>query len=1077
MVFDAHPSIDIWQARIHSRFLESFYMSIQNKPWETPEFTHVNRLPMRSPLTPFKSAAQARRGRVQDSPFRLELDGKWAFRLFAKPEDVKPGDLAAGGGGKGWAPITVPGNWTVQGYDKPHYTNIVMPFENRPPFVPEQNPSGVYRRHVSLPAQWDGRRVVLHVGGAESVLYVYLNGKHVGMSKDSRLPAEFDLTAQLRPGRNTLALLVIRWSDASYVEDQDHWWMAGVHRSVFLYSTPLSAYIHDVKALATLSSNLKQGQLDIEGKLGLSHAPQSDFRMLFKLYDRKGALVAGGQQACLLSGSYRVDGYAAQCRMILPDIAPWSHETPTLYTLVATLQDASGRNLDHCRTRIGFKRIEVRDRKLLINNQVVLIKGVNRHDHDPITGKTVSRDTMLKDVLLMKQHNFNAVRTSHYPNDSAFYELCDEYGLYVVDEANIENHANYQTLAHDPRWAECYRSRGMRMVERDKNHACIIAWSLGNESGYGVNHDLVADAIRQYDSTRCLMNEGAVHGTWSQGSSAYGPGGERSNDWVCPMYPSIQTMINWSKNKEDPVRPFIACEYSHAMGNSNGSLSDYWAAIRRYEGLQGGFIWDWVDQGLEKRDPATGRTYWAYGGDFGDEPNDVDFCINGLVWPDRTPHPAMQECHKLFQPILFELTDAAKGRVRVQNDQYFSTTEWLGFVWELSLDGRVIQKGRLAGTVVQAQASRAFIVPMKAFKSTGTQEAFLTIKALSRRKTPWCAAGQLVAWEQFALPHVRPRGKKPSRRAGTGVVDVRATATRLEIGADEGNVFASFDLRAGRLLRYECDGRPLLETGPQLNLWRGILDNDGVKGKADQWTSSHKPLGRWTTAGIARVQSHLLSASVLKSTRRDAGVRFEHEHRFPGQKATLRVVQECRLNHGGELQFKVSAILGEGSIDLPRLGFLMTLPAELEQCEWLGRGPHESYGDRKAGAPVGRYGGTVTGQYVPYILPQEHGNKVDVRWMALTDGEGRGLRVHGQKLLEYNASHFWPEDFTEWAHTIDVSPRSEVVLCVDLKQRGLGTASCGPDTLDKYKILPGKYMWSYVLYPLRAGQDPGAYRA
>ncbi len=1038
------------------------------RPWELPELTAINRLPARATLVPFQSEKAALTvDRKQSSQVR-SLNGQWHFRLFARPEEVPADCLADDFAGENWDRITVPGNWTVQGYDKPHYTNVMMPWENRPPFVPDENPTGVYRCTFEVPKRWLSRRTVVHFGGTESCFYLFLNGHCVGMSKDSRLPAEFDLTPWLREGSNSLAVMVIRWSDGSYVEDQDHWWMAGIYRDVFLYSTS-QAYIEDLFAVGELDDECIGGQLVVKSKLNFTSDPEADFRMSAQLYDADGVAQFAEPLTAPIPGSYRLNGYEASVEGTIERPRQWSAEAPYLYTLLVTLWNDAGDAVEHTSCRVGFRRVEVKDRQLLINGKPVLIKGVNRHDHHDRFGKTIPRETMIQDILLLKQFNFNAVRTSHYPNDSLWYELCDQYGIYVVDEANIENHANYRPLAHDPRWAYSYLERGKRMVKRDKNHPCVIMWSLGNESGYGENHDRIADWIRAYDPTRPLHNENALKVRWHQGGNCYGAGGERSNDLINPMYPHLDIMLEWASTT-DERRPFIPCEYSHAMGNSNGNLKEYWDAIKSLHGLQGGFIWDWVDQGLIKTDDQ-GREYWAYGGDFGDEPNDVNFCINGMIWPDRTPHPAMFEFKKLVQPLDFHAVDLAAGTVGITYTDWFVVADWLSVSWELTVDGLGVGSGDLGCLDLAPQERRDFHIGFTPPALRKGEEAHLMLRAVTVRDLPWAPKGHLVAWEQFALP-VTATKRRPARKSGRGSFGLEETADRITVSNDANQLRLEVDRSTGVISSYACAGRTLLQRGPLFNVLRGWLDNDGVKGFPGHWEADWKSLGRWHTAGIDELTPQ--EPRVLLGAPKPGSVSFTIEQRFlcRGGKHAFGHKHSYTIHNDGRIVAVNRFTADKRLPDLPRLGVVMVLPADLEQIEWFGRGPHESYCDRYVGAPVARYRGSVAEQYVPYILPQEHGNKIDVRWLALTDRSGSGLLVTGPSNLSCNATHYPASDLITARHTNELTPRPEVYLYLDYKQRGLGTNSCGPDTLEKYQVKPGTYSYTYQLIPIEATAAP-----
>ncbi len=1039
------------------------------KPWETPELTSLNRLPARATLVPYPSEALALRGKPARSRLYHRLNGTWEFHLFPRPEAVPAAALQSGGAGVRWNRIAVPGNWTMQGYDRPHYTNVAMPFANDPPRVPQDNPTGVYRRTFVLPARWSGRRTVIHFGGVESCLFVYCNGALVGMSKDSRLPAEFELTPHVRPGTNELAAMVIRWSDGSYLEDQDHWWMAGIYRDVYLYSTA-ATYLEDVQVRADLDEACIHGRLAVDVKVNCrtDPGPAAVFRLSAQLFDDRRRPVLQPALRATVSGSYRLQGYAARLARAVRRPRLWSDETPNLYTLVVGLRDQRGRPIEFTSCRVGFRRVEVRGRQLLINGKPVLIKGVNRHEHDDRTGKTVSRRRQLQDIRLLKQFNFNAVRTSHYPNDPLWYELCDEYGIYVVDEANIEAHANYATLCRDPRWSQAFFERGTRMVARDRNHPCVIMWSLGNESGYGENHDRIAAWIRAHDPTRPLHHEGALKPGWSQGGNVYGPGGERANDVINPMYPPLEVLHAFARARREQ-RPFIMCEYSHAMGNSNGGLAEYWDAIRTLPGLQGGFIWDWVDQGIW-RQAADGTGYWAYGGDFGDEPHDANFCINGLVWPDRTPHPAMHEFKKLAQPLAVRLLEPRTGRIEVSNTAAFVPATWLEGRWELSVDGAAVQRGRLGPIDVKPGEARGYALGYAPPRLRPGQEALLTVRFLTRARLPWARRGHEVAWEQFPVPGVPARAKRPRAAARVAVV---AAGKHVVVQAADGTS-TRVDLEAGRIVEVRRHGALAIASGPEFCLLRGWLDNDGIKSLPEQWTAPSKALGRWHLAGYDRLRPELRACAFADEDADGPVLRVEHRHATAVPDRYLWHEQTVRFAADGSLRvanvYRIDAELP----DVPRLGVRLVLPAGFERLLWFGPGPHETYCDRRRGARIGRHASTVAAQYVPYIMPQEHGNKVDVRWLAVRQPGGLGLLVVGQPRLSINASHLTAEDLIAARHTCDLHPRAATYLHVDLMQRGLGTASCGPDTLPQYRLGPGRYEHRYALAVLVAGEEPGA---
>ncbi|MBX3064583.1 MAG: DUF4981 domain-containing protein [Anaerolineae bacterium] len=978
----------------------------------------------------------------EKSPLFLPLNGQWEFKLLARPEEATEAALHSGT----WSKISVPGNWTMQGFGSPQYTNVVMPFAQLPPHVPTENPTGIYRREFSLPEQWRGQRVVLHFGGCDGVLYVYVNGQALGLSKDARTPAEFDVTAFLRADEpNELVAVVVQWSDASFIEDQDHWWQAGLQREVYLYATG-DYHIQDVFARSTLSDDLKQATLQVTCKVGTPEQKSAAYSVSAQLYDPDGEAVFAApligtiNQQKLASAEVNLEAQVAQPLL-------WSAENPALYTLVITLQAPNGKETS-TPCQIGFRRIEIRDRQLLINGVAVLIKGVNRHDHDDQAGNTVSRAAMELDIQRMKQFNVNAVRTSHYPNDPYWLDLCDRYGLYVIDEANIESHAYYDDICDDPRYMTAFVERVRNMVERDKNHPSIIFWSLGNESGYGANHDAAAGWVRGFDPMRPLHYEGVAHrfknNNWE--------GGYHASDVICPMYPSIESIVNWAKDNNDH-RPLIMCEYSHAMGNSNGSLSDYWEAFETYDGLQGGFIWEWIDHGIRQVD-QSGKSYWAYGGDFDDVPNDGNFCADGLVFPDRTPHPGLFEFKKLAQPVRVKLADASRGRFSVHNLQDFTSLTWLRGTWEVVVEGTITATGELPPLNAQARESQLVEIAAAADAPSGG-ERFINFRFYPCEASTWASIDHEIGWEQIALPStVAPVNVKVA--SGVTAAEDERTIT-LQVG----EMRAVFGKSGGTLSALGTGERNVLRRGPLLNIWRAATDNDGMK--LNQFRDRKDTLAYWLSLGLERLERRLDRIALTRSVDGSAVVEIVHRASGRGNWSDFVHQQRYRLLETGELQVENEVMLGAGISDLPRVGVELILDPALEELEWYGRGPLDNYTDRQTAAIIGRYRSTVSDQYVPYIMPQEHGHKTDVRWLELRRDQMMKLRVSGAPLISFSASHYSADDLYRALHTSDLKPRPEVILSLDLAQRGLGTASCGPDTLEQYKLLDSSYSFSYRL--------------
>ncbi len=1051
---------------------------------------------MRSPLLPHAQAHAALHAaqtgpqatETVQSPWVLRLDGRWDFALADNPSSRPDGFFLPDHDASRWGAIEVPGTWTLQGHDKPHYTNVIMPFSNVPPSPPEvHNPTGLYRIAFTLPPDWEPRRTVLHVGGAESFLEVWCNGQPVGWSKDTRLPSEFDLSDFLVAGRNLLAFSVIRYSDASYIEDQDQWWYGGIYRSVYLYSTD-QAYIADIDLRPRLDADLTHGSLAIDASLGFTFDPgfdrvppiagpadygvpsptvtghaavmeQGDYTIRVALHapERDAPIAAA---SVTVDGRYRISGWHGRLSIDVDAPHLWSAEDPYLYTALFTLVSPSGAELEHSACRLGFRRIEMTDKAMLINGKRVMLRGVNRHEHDERLGKTLDLAGMIRDIELMKRHNFNAVRNSHYPNDERWYELCDQYGLYLMDEANIESHAYYDQLCRDPQWLAAFIDRGSRMVLRDKNHPSIIIWSLGNESGYGPNHDALAGWLRAFDPDRPIHYEGAARDEFGQGPYSLESlkRGSHASDFVSTMYPPVELLEAWATTTKD-TRPFIMCEYAHAMGNSSGGLAEYWATIENYPGLQGGYIWDWVDQGLLAKDP-DGREYWAYGGDFGDAPSDLDFCNDGLVFPDRALKPALVECARLFQPLAVAAADPAAGLVTITSRYDFITARNIELRWNIMADGAIIHAGTAPMPELAPGASATVDLHIPWSDDTrrvaSSAECFLTIDLCQSDAANWAPAGHRLAWEQLplsTLPLARRPGHAATPSGGTG-----SSAWRLGFN-DEG--FLS-SLSNGTM---EYLAAPLT-----MNLWRAPTENDGLKNfmmlrgiPEFAFYYMNKAMLPWIDAGLDLLVFALESfdgGHVLDTTS-TSDILVRHRVKTAKGISVGDFVQRWTSGTAGpsaRFEFELDAGLPE----LPRVGLATALVPGFEQVSWYGRGPQECYADRKAGTRFGRWSSTVDDLRVPYILPQENGNRTDVRSLTIEGPGASRLHIagHGSASgtgFDFTASHASAEQLWAARHWYQVRPVPQTLLYIDVAQRGLGTASCGPDTLERYRLHPGTY--------------------
>ena len=981
--------------------------------WEAPELTSLGRLPMRSPLMPYPSIESARLADRRSSVWFRSLDGTWRFRRYDAPGEVPTTIGDEEFDDTDWDDIDVPGCWTMQGHGRPQYTNVQMPFAGVPPVVPDANPTGCYRTRFEVPDGWAGRRVIIHLGSAESVVAVFMNGTFVGLSKDSRLACEFDVTDFVRAGPgNVLACIVVQWSDATYLEDQDQWWHAGLQRETFVWSRG-PVHIEDVKVTARLTgdatgnaSGNPTGTLDLRVEVG--GAPDAGWSVDARLEKPDGSPVEttvrlGGEVP--MNVGFGFTGNVVRGKSDVVGIDAWSSEAPNLYRLLISLLDPEGRVGEVVAVQIGFRNLEIIGRELRINGRPVLIRGVNRHDFHPETGRVVSEDDLRADVIAMKQFGFNAVRTSHYPSDPRFLDLCDEYGLYVIDEANIETHANMFTLCHDPRYLAAWVERVARMVRRDKNHACVIFWSLGNESGHGANHEAAAAWVRKYDASRPLHYEGAVMFGWDLGRSV--------TDVVCPMYPTIDAIVAWADApRPDDERPLIMCEYSHAMGNSNGSVADYWEAIEAHPGLQGGFIWEWWDHGLRQTLP-DGSVRSAYGGDFGDRPHDDNFCIDGVVWPDRRPKPALYEHRQLALPVRVRWAEgaAAAGSVIVENRQDFTGTSWLRFTCDVLVDGEVTATHQVPLPEIDPGTEATVALPFDLPTADGGLECSLLFHLVLATDEAWAPAEFELGFVQLDVV---------SREGGPiGHPSSPAPVTPIRPRTD-----------GGRL--------QTLVEGSRLSLWRAPVDNDRVHaGLPSEGTPAH----RWRSWGLTDPTT------------------YPHD---------IGHLQTTSVDPTGAVVVDEEVVIPDALYDLARVGIVLTFPRGLEHLEWFGRGPTETYPDRRLAAPVQRWLSTVTGEYVPYIRPQEHGGHEDVRWVRITDGDGRGFELAFEEPLHVSASHFTAADLAEATHDVELVPRLETIVHIDVAHRGLGTASCGPDTLPAYLVGPGSYRWRWRICSIPA---------
>lgn len=1007
------------------------------------------------------------------SPWRLSMDGRWAFQLAPGPERVPNGWQTAGSDDAAWRDIHVPGVWTRQNTgDLPHYANWQMPFDcPRPPDVPEDNPTGLYRRDFELPDDWQGRSTILHIGGFESMVMVWCNGQFIGMGKDSRLPSEFDLTPALQSGPNQLALMVVRWCDATWIEDQDHWNHGGLHRSVFLESRAVT-HVQDMIVDTDFDPQTRTGTANVRVEVA---GPSFGCRARATLRDPAGEICAetaavpveqfdtsqstGAQWA----QSYAFKSYAAQLSIEIAEAAAWSAERPTRYRLVTELLDPDGATREVHETFIGFTRVEVSNRRLRVNGEPIVLIGVNRHDHHPENGKTCSVDDIRAELITMKRHNINAVRTAHYPNDPVLLDLADELGVYVIDEANVECHARWTEVANHPGYQAAIVDRTVRMIARDRNHPCIIGWSLGNEAGHGPAHDAAAAAARHLDPGRFVHYEGAVSLRLSfpfgrsPESTQQAPSAQElvATDVVCPMYPPIDHIVDWARwaeqTKQDD-RPLLLCEYSHAMGNSNGSLTDYVDAFFSEPALAGGFVWDWRDQGLAEAD-EKGRFYWAYGGHYGDTPNDANFNINGLVGPDGVPHPALREYMWAARPFVLEAVTGHKMRLR--NRRVFADSSDVTLHWQLTRDGVRVEEGTLSPKIAAGDAE-AFDIPYTAAPAKDA-EWHLTLEWRTIDATSWAPEGHVVAWDQVCL----------------AAPDVEDQAG-LDLAGAEQQTHDAQSLQHGPLVLEFGDGgeiegilayadkvvlSPLMPT-----LWRPPTDNDGGKPGARPLFQNHT--AEWVGYGLNDLTPGPLDASTHKT---DLG-------RVKCFTRTWRGAGDDALTHtslvsfpDGRIRFDEALVVPDAWRDVARVGLRFLVAPDHDQLAWFGLGPDESYPDRKSAQTVGLWRSSVADQYHPYVRPQEYGAHEETRWFQLLKADGSGIRITLPKPLSFTARMHHTDDLNEAETLAQLRAGDSIEVHVDAAMRGLGTAACGPDALPQYRVGPGTYQFSWELEFISGG--------
>lgn len=1011
------------------------------------------------------------------SPWRRSLDGAWRFHLAARPDQAPAGSEAATFDDARWAALPVPSNWELHGHGEALYCNIAYPFPPDPPHPPVGNPTGCYRTWFEVPPAWSGRRVFLRFGAVDSAFHCWLNGEEVGFSTDSKLPAEFDVTAKLKPGRNLLSVRCYRWGASAYLEKQDYWNLSGIQRSVELVAKA-ETHLRDWAVRTTLAADggaatvsvrawmsVDAQRPSINGNGAIDYPGVAGWSIAARLHDPEGALVGevsgpvarrspmygGGAQ-----GVHEELGSAAISLAVAGPRA-WTAETPALYTLVLTLRSPDGTAVDHERVRVGIRQVDIRDGVILLNGRRLVVRGVNRHEFHPERGRAVTEADMREDLVAMKRLNFNAVRTCHYPDDERWYDLCDELGMYVVDEANLETHGLEAQTSRDPLWSAAYLQRAVRMLLRDRNHACVVAWSLGNESYVGPHHAAMAAWIRAEDPTRPVQYESGYPGA-------------AVTDILAPMYPALD-WVRRELARPDEKRPMVMCEYAYAKGNSTGNFRKFWDLVDELPRFQGGFVWDWRDKALPDGPPdAEGRQRWRYGERKDEAPNVERMCLNGVVGLDLTPHPGAYEIRDAQAPVRVTASseDLAAGRVQVRNSHHVLGLSHLQLEWVLHDDGGTVLSGRkalaprgeLPAGITAGQTVGVVIVDPAALPPlVAGRHRWLDWRFTLALDTPWASKGHVVAAGQLAVG----RGPEvaPVRLASLPAASLAANDRGATIRGQ--GVELRFDRALGALASLCLDGRELLARPLQACFFRAPTDIDqaiGEGGFAHQWRQAG--LDRL----VATTESFTASAADGVVT-----VRIAQLLTAEGTRTRIRRETSYRVHGSGDLIIDELVLVEAAVATLPRIGLVTSIPGGGATFAWLGRGPHENYPDRKLSSPVGMHRAPVRDLLEPYLYPQECGLRCDVRWATVVDG-GVGLLVQGLPTLHVSALPVRLEDLDAAVNAADLRPRDETALHLDGFHMGLGgDTGWHQNVHPEFRLEPGRYRWSVRLRPLRSSDD------
>jgi len=1014
-----------------------------------------NKEPPHNTSIPYQDMNSALEGKFESSIYYKSLNGKWKFNWVKKPSERPKNFYKVNYDVSNWDEIIVPSNWQMHGYDIPIYTNIRYPYsislENIPSIDHENNPVGSYRLEFEVPNEFYQRETFIHFDGVNSAFYIWVNGNKVGYSQGSMTPAEFNITKFLQEGINILAVEVYRWSDGSYLEDQDMWRFSGIYREVYLYSTP-KIHIRDFFVYCTLDENYENALLNIKIKLkNYSNIEAKNYKVEIALLDAQKRYLGS---SVLMKNYINIDHQNEKTLKFEKNVnnpRKWSAETPYLYNLVIKLKNPNDEIIEIESCKFGFRQIELKqDGGFYLNGKSIIFKGVNRHEHDPVHGRAIPYTRMIQDVILLKQNNINAVRTSHYPNHPKWYELCDEYGIYIIDECNLESHGLRDILPNsDPKWTNACVDRMVRMVERDKNHPCIVIWSLGNEAGMGDNFKRMKDATLLIDSTRPIHYEGDVNHEVSDIISFM---------YYTPKKLEREIKKNGARNKsklkkqeKNFLTPYMLCEYAHAMGNSLGNFQEYMDVFEKYTNAIGGFIWDFVDQGIHKVS-ENGKDFWAYGGDFGDQPNDGNFCINGIVMPDRKPNPALYEVKKVYQNVKVIPNDLINGKIEIYNKYNFNFLDFVSMKWELTANGVKIQEGTLNKLNIKPGKCQKVDVSFKKPKIIPNTEYHLKIISMLEKDLLWAERGHILAWDQFKIPYEIPIKNEINL---DNISDIKVEELK-DCFILKGE---NFNLRLGKISgsieSYSFMNVDLIVNPLIPNFWRAPTDNDLGKIDIPELKSVPSVDKSWKDASKNRIVNEIKTKRLHPQV-----IRFYVNTKVINSEQPLETIYTIYGNGDVIIKNKFTP-----NINLVRFGMQMTVPGDFNKVNWFGKGPHETMLDRKTGAAVGIFSGKVEELIHPYIRPQENGNRTDIRWATLTNKEGDGLLVSdvGKTYLNISAWPYTMDDLESAKHNHELPHRDFITFNIDYRQQGVGGNLPGLAVLlEKYKLKKNRsYVYSF----------------